>query len=164
MIGDGSLINTIEQETYEIEHHLHNNEIWFGSGASEDSLTPYQITSGNNDFGTEVLILDTGDTPFRTGGMLFFDIHRLKAVTIDETSLYLVRIIYGTGTVGEAETAKQYTTVPLQKILATGTAQTSPVPVMKKRNPVGTKIWCKIKNVTNGATLDLIFGLHEYLR
>ena len=65
--------NTNTQMT-RFESHFHNVEKWIGNGAVEDSLTGYTLTSGNNAFGTEVLLLDTGDTPI-VAGKLYFDAH-----------------------------------------------------------------------------------------
>ena len=151
----------ILKEAKEIEHHLHNEEIWIGNGVSEDSLTGYQLTSGNNDFGSEVLLLDTVNTPIRTG-KLFFDLHRLFVTAISSATPYLIRLIYGTGTVGDAETAKQYTTVPVTSAGVGSNLKGAPSDVLFDRVAAGTKVWAKCKNVTNLSTISVLIGLHEY--
>lgn len=156
-------LEQIEQEVYEVEEHVHNRELWVGNGASEDSLTPYQIISGNGVFGTEVLILDTGDTPFVTG-KLKFDLHRVNILDLSSATVYLLRFIWGTGTVAAAETAKQYTTVPIISVGVGSNISGTPSDLRFPRIDIGTKVWCKCKNATNLATIDLLAGLHEYDR
>jgi hypothetical protein len=159
-------INTVDELLLEIEaaeHHLHNREVWFGNGATEDSLTPYQITSGNAILGSEVLLLDTGDTPVIAGNTKF-DFHRIHITGLSSATVYHLRLIWGTGTVGDAETAKQYTTITIQKIIATGVAQGTPIALLMPQLAVGTKVWAKCKNATNLATLDILVGIHEYTR
>lgn len=145
----------------EIEHHFHNFERWFGSGAVEDALTPYTLTSGNADFGSEVLIFDTGDTP-TVAGKRFFDMRRIQVISLSHSSVYIIRFIWGTGTVGDAETAGQYTTIPF---IATGVGSNlvlAAADILTERLAVGTKVWGKTKNATNAATIDILVGKHEY--
>lgn len=167
-LSDRSIINITNEnvienlaETIEIDRHLHNVEIWFGANAVEDSLTSYQAVSGNNAFGAAISILGTNDTPFRTG-MTKFDFHRFQITDLSNANEYLIRVIWGSGTVNEAEANFQYTTYPVQKVIATGQAQGSPVGIIFRRQNSGTKIWIRIKNGTNLATLDCLGGIHEY--
>jgi len=145
----------------EIEHHIHNKERWVGNGATEDSLTPYTLTSGNGVFGTETLILDTGDTPIQSGKR-FFDFNKMEVISVSSATVYVIRIIYGTGTVAAAESAGQYTTLTM---IATGIGANIsgfPIEIRMPRLAVGNKVWVKIKNATNLATITALFGLHEY--
>lgn len=145
----------------EIEHHLHNVNRWFGSGAVEESLTPYTLTSGNGVYGSEVLILDTGDTPFQSGRR-FFDLYEVHPESTSSATHYFVRIIYGSGTVADAEAAGQYTTASFNPTGVGTFAGAESANVRNPRLPVGTKMWAKCKNATNLATIDVFFGLHEY--
>lgn len=159
-----SLIQDVEQEVYEIEHHIHRRSIFFGNGATVDSLTPYTLTSGNGDFGSEVLLLDTTDTPVVAGNK-FYDPHEVFFVDSSETTSYIIRFVWGNGTIGDAESANQYTTFPFQKIISTGNANGSIEDIGIKRLVCGYhKLWAKCKNVTNLATVTLFFGIHEYCR
>lgn len=149
-------------EVKELEQHFHTVERWYGASAVLASLTPYALISGNGIFGTEVLLLDTGDTPAIVG-KTHFDPHRILVDDADKTTPYMIRFIFGTGTVGDAESAGQYSDLPFRKIISTGSANGSASPIKMPRLPVGTfKIWAKIKNATNLATLDLFIGTHEY--
>ena len=161
MIGNGS---KMAQEVSEIEHHLHNNEIWFGSGATEDSLTPYTLISGNNLFGAAVQLLSPGDTPFVAGNTRF-DPHRMLPIAIDTASLYLVRLIWDEVSAAAGEAARQYTTFPIFPTGIGANINGSIVNVISKRPHSGADyLWGKCKNVTNLAELDIIVGIHEYER
>jgi hypothetical protein len=162
--ADQDQIDNIQEEVTEIEEHIHNLERWMGNNggnAEEEFLTPFQVASGNGIFGTEVQVLDTGDTPIQTG-KAFFDLHRLLITDLSDFELTYLRFIWGTGTVGEAEAAGQYTTVPVLRLSTLPTAGGVASDILFPHIPVGNKIWVKMKAPTNGATCDFIFGLHEY--
>jgi hypothetical protein len=157
-------MDNIQAEVIEIEEHLHNREKWIGNNGGdpqEDNLTSFQVASGNGIFGTEVLLLDTGDTPFRTG-KTFFDFHRLLITDLSEFETIYLRVIWGTGTVAEAEAAGQYTTVSVLRLSTLPTAGGFPMDIICPRIAVGTKVWIKMKATTNLSTCDFVFGLHEY--
>jgi hypothetical protein len=160
--GLEGVTNSLAYRVEELEKHIHNREKWFGNGAVEDSLTPYTLISGNNDFGQEVLLLDTGDTPV-DNGYDFFDLHKVEIINVDTASSYLIRIIWGNGTVGEAETAKQYTTLSVTPSGVGSNVAGAPVPILCPRIPVGSKVWAKCKNATNLAEIEILHGLHEYI-
>ena len=157
-----TIATDIETKVNEIENHFHNTELWLGNGAVEDSLTGYQLTSGNNLFGSEVLLLDTGDTPVRAGNTIFA-IHRMFITALSSGTPYYIRFIYGTGTVGDAETAKQYTTIPITSCGVGVNTKGSPAGLIFPRLAVGTKVWAKCKNASNLATISGLIGIHEYV-
>lgn len=159
----------IFDETVEIERHLHNRERWFGKSgdqsvndwAVEAGLTVFQSISGNGDFGgdpnDEAKILGTDDTPAITG-MTRFDGHRIVVNAASNANPYVLRVIYGTGTMAAAEGAGQYSDVVL-----TEAKKGTPVEIIMKRRTCGSdKIWVRAKNATNNATIDFFFGIHEY--
>lgn len=160
----GSLLATIEALTYSIARHVHGKEIWFGANATVASLTPYRLTSGSNDFGAAVQLLAAADLPI-VSDCTRFDLHRINPVAVSEASTYLVRLIWGSGTVAEAEAAFQYTTVSITPSSVGVNTFWAPIDVLFPRLPCGqVNVWAKAKNVTLNATLDIIFGLHEYDR
>lgn len=164
MIGNGNVLTNIYSEVKEIEHHLHNNEIWFGNGAVEDSLTPYTLISGNGIYGTAVELLAPGDTPF-VAGQTRFDPHRVLPVSIDTGSLYLVRLIWDEVSAAAGVTARQYTTFT---VLPTGVGSNidgSITDVIAKRIYSGVDyLWAECKNASNLAEIDILIGIHEYLK
>lgn len=171
MIDLIGLLRQIEQEAYEIEHHLHNRERWFGKlgvqtatdWGEEASLSPYRAISGNGVFGVdandEALVIGTDDTP-AIAGMIWFDPHRIMVTASSKATDWVLRIIYGSGTMADAETAGQYTDVMVQEA-----KKGSPIDVMKVRCACGSfKLWVRAKNVTDNATIDFFVGIHEYER
>jgi len=153
------------------DEHFHNRERWFGISADqsgndwalEAGLTPFQAISGDGDFGgdadDEAKVLGSDDTPVITNKH-FFDIHRILVITVSAATAYILRIVYGTGTMADAETAKQYSDVPY--IRESGVGRGRPIETMMPKLAAGTKIWIRAKNATNNATIDFLAGIHEY--
>jgi len=145
----------------EVEHHFHNHERWLGNGAVADSLTGYQLTSGNAAFGSEVELLTAVQTPIQAGHM-FFDLHSIFITALTSATPYILRFIFGTGTVAAAEAAGQYTSCLITSSGVGTNLKGSPTPLLMARHLSGTKIWAKCKNATNLATIDILIGIHEY--
>lgn len=133
----------------------------FGSGITEDSITGYSVASGNNAFGSETLLLDTGTTPV-VPGKTHFVVKRVGFIAVSSTTPYLIRLIYGTGTVGDAETAKQYTTFGIYPTGSGSNLGAVATEITFPRIAAGTKVWVKCKNATNAATVTLLIGIIEY--
>jgi hypothetical protein len=160
-----ALLATTAKEVAETEHHLHNRERWFGlagtpsatHGGDEATLLPYQATSGNADFGTEILLLGIDDTP-AISGMTRFDAHRLMVEAASNANPFIIRLITGSDTVGAAEAAGDYT-----DFMITDARKGSPVDIIDTRGYCNVdKVWLKVMNATNGATIDFFIGIHEY--
>lgn len=160
----------IEEEVIEVEGHFHNRERWFGIATiptatdwgEQASLSPYRVISGAGDFGSdandEALVLGTDDTP-AISGMTRFDAHRLEVTASSNAGDWVLRLIYGSGTMANAEAAGQYSDVMVQEA-----RKGSPVEVIMPRGTCGvTQLWVKGKNANNNATLDFFVGVHEYL-
>lgn len=155
----------------QVETHFHNREYWFGklgvqtatNWGQRASLTPYVVTSGNGDFGTDpgdaAQVLGSADTPVRAGSTVF-DMRRMSIVDVSTVTVWILRIIHGTGTIDEAEAAGQYTEITAQQPTANG--QNKPADMWCERLAVGEQVWVKGKNATNNATLQFLVGLHEY--
>lgn len=175
-LATAGLLSTEDSLSYrlgEIERHLHNRERWYGKLAvqtatdwAENNLTPFRAISGNNAYGTdpndEAQVLGTADTPIIAGNTRY-DLHKLFIVDASSTSIYKLRIIYGTGTMADAITAEQYSIVMVKIDAAAGETPNVPVPIMMRRGTCGqTKIWIQAWNAINNATIDFFVGLHEY--
>ena len=155
-------------EVVEIEHHIHNTEHWFGIAAGptgtnwgeELSLTPYRAITAAGDFGSdaddEALVLGADDTPI-FARMVKFDLHRIMISAASNATPFVLRIVYGTGTMGAAEAAHQYT-----EVMITEARKGAPIEMIQQRVSVGCQVWIRAKNATNNATIDFFIGLHEY--
>ena len=153
----------------EHDRHFHNRERWFGKSADQSgnnwgtqaSLTPFRAISGNGDFGSdandEAKVLGTDDTP-AIAGSVEFDIRRLEVESASNANPFIVRVIWGTGTMAAAESAGQYSDV-----MVMDARKGSPISCIVKRRTCGAdQIWVRIKNGTDNATLDFFNGAHEY--
>lgn len=153
-------------EVKEIETHFHSNECWFGkvavpsagvNEAEEYSLTPFQVDSGNNDWGTAICVLGTGNTPCENG-KTYLDLNQFLVTATERTGLHYIRFTWG-----ESEAAgiaaEHSTTVPF---FSTATLRNASVQIQGKRIPAGTKVWANVKCASNTGTVDFVFGIHEY--
>lgn len=146
-----------------VEQHFHTMEHWFGADATEESLTAYSADSGDGAFGTEVLVLDTDDTP-RTAGNTLFDARRILINTLQHSTAYVIQVVWGTGTFAASLSAGQHGETMVIKSTATGAAGGQPLDFRLPRIDVANKLWIRVKNATNGSTVSFFLGIHEYVR
>ncbi|MHA1344978.1 MAG: hypothetical protein ACTSO3_01125 [Candidatus Heimdallarchaeaceae archaeon] len=168
--------NNMAQEVYEIEHHLHNYEDWFGIAVAPDAelhvaddilgttlanpVLPFQLDGGNEIWGSWVQILGSSDTPNRPGNT-HFDLHKIEIVGSEHTNThYFIQIATGaTGAAGLS--ALTYTTVPY--LSPTNQAADRPIIALDRRSLVGEKAWARcVAMAKNEGTINFYFGTHEY--
>jgi len=157
-----------------IEDHLHRRNRTFGKSsdqsgnnwATEDRLVPFQAISGNGVYGAdaddEAKVFGTDDTPLITGenkfdpGMIL-----LEDVSVDTT--YILRLIWGSGTMADAITAGQYSTIPVM-FDSTNPQLSAGIPFLIgiPQITVGMKLWIQAKNATDNATADFYLVAHGY--
>ena len=162
-------IDGIDAEVTEIEKHFHNRERWFGKLAVQTAtdwgeqagLTPYRAISGLGVFGAdandEAQVLGADDSPAIVG-MTKYDAHRIEVQAASNANPFVLRLIYGDGTMADAEAAGDYTDVMVMEA-----RKGSPVDVLMPRRDVCCKLWARAKNAADNATIDFFIGLHEYL-
>lgn len=160
--------DSILDEATEVEEHLHNQTRWWGAVAvpSETNAIeanvdrPFVAVSGNDDWGTAIPILGTADNPVKPTDT-YFDANQILVVDTDHATAYRIRIIWGTGTSGDAITAGQWSEGMF--ITATGPFS-SGVPATGKmpRIPVGYKLWAQVWNATNASAVDFFWDAHGY--
>jgi len=144
----------------EVHKHFHNNEYWFGpDGANSISRTTanfWGLTAGTSfGWGTEALVHDGSDPGL---GWVKMDVRKMliKGVTAVNT-LYTIQWWEGSGTFGEA------TYVSEDEIYFPAAAKSDPVEIMTPRVAVTQKVWHRIRCETNGASLDIRYGIHGYI-
>ncbi len=165
--------NSLAYRVHEIEKHFHSREIWRGklgvqtaTDWADDTLSPYQAISGNNAYGAdandEAQVLGTADTPINSG-YVKYDLHRLLIITASSTTVYKLRIVYGSGTMADAITANQFSEIMVKYDPALFGGGGVPSEIMMPRRTCGTdKLWIQAWNATNNATIDFLVGIHEY--
>jgi hypothetical protein len=173
-------INTIQAnltstlaETVEIEHHYHNRERWRGKLAvqtatdwADDTLSPFRAISGNNAYGSDVndeaLVIGTADTP-AIAGMTKYDPHLIFVVDASSSTVYKIRLVYGSGTMAAAIAAGQFSEAMFRMDPAAAQDAHGPVDFRMPRLTCGTdQCWLQCWNASNNATLDFLVGWHEY--
>jgi hypothetical protein len=180
--GLSGVSNSLAYRVHEIEKHFHNYERWFGKTADQSGVNPwakaisdsglptsYVIKSGDDTFGgdsgDEAQIWGLYDT-LSVGGVTQtkLDIHRIFVTASSITTIWYLRFIWGTGTMADAITAGQYSTIPLVADAAQNGSIDVIVNIMLPRITIGThKIWIQGKSTTDNATIELLVGLHGYV-
>jgi len=174
--GLAGTANSLAYRVHEIEKHFHNYERWFGISADQSgtdwalsvstagAVTSFTAISGTNDFGAdandEAKVWGTSDA---MGTDTKLDFHEIFITASSVTTLWTLRIVYGSGTMADAVTAGQYTELPVIADAAQGGSIAVIIPVMMPRITIGThKIWIQAKNATNNATISFLVGAHSY--
>ena len=164
-----------------LDDHVHAVERWFSisgdqSGADwnesvSDAGMPdmFVATSGNGTYGTgdgpptdEAEIIGTDDT-CGIAGMTKYDLHRILIMAASETTIFIIRIVYGTGTMDAAVSASQYSELMVKRDTAIGESHGIPITMQMPRLTWGTdKVWIQVKNVVDDSTISFFVGLHCY--
>jgi len=172
--GLAGVSNSLAYKVHEIENHLHSRERWFGISGDQSGndwalaagLTPFVAISGAADYGgdasDEAKIFGTDDTPV-IAGSAYFDVHRMLILDVDHTTPYVMRLVWGTGTMAAAITALQFTEFAVMSDATNPQlAGAIPVEIMMPRIAVDTQVWMQAKNATDDSEIDFLIGMHEY--
>ena len=170
--GLAGVSNSLSYGIKELERHFHNRERWWGATGAPDETNaiaatvtvPFVAISGADTGGTAIPICGTADEPVPSPDNVKFDIHRVMVTDLDDdTTPWRLRIIYGTGTSGDAITAGQWTEIMVMTNAVPGNrAGGSPVDVIMRRVDVGAKCWAQSWNDTNLEDLSFFWGAHGY--
>ena len=182
VLGLSGTANSLAYKIHEIEKHCHNYERWFGKSADQSGENPwaaslsatgmqtaFRAISGSAAFGAdandEAQVWGLNDT-LSVGGatQTKLDIHDIFVTASSVTTMWYLRVVYGTGTLADAIAAGQYTEFPLVADASTGGSIDIIVPILMPRITIGThKIWIQGKNATDNATIDFLIGAHGYI-
>lgn len=164
--------DSLAYKVNEIEKHFHNRERWWGAVAVPDETNaidanvdrPFVAISGNNDWGAAIPILGTDDVPGIAGDVKA-DIHRILVTDLDDdTTPWRWRILWGTGTSGEAIAAGDWSEIMVQSNAVPGNrAGASPADVRMPRVDVGGKCWAQVWNQqATSEEMSFFIGVHTY--
>jgi hypothetical protein len=167
-----ALLEDVETEAKYIEDHLHHKTVWYGKNADQTtywanstSLVSFRATSGDNTYGTEgtdpakcFSALDT--LPELGVGLTYGDFDQVLFTSNSSSTLYKLRLIWGTGTVAEAVAAGQYS----ETVFLRDTADKSRQPRLWSTPKIGidNQLWVECWNASNDATIDFVIGVHAY--
>jgi hypothetical protein len=167
------LLLSAQRDSEYSEEHAHHKVRWFGKKAiqgANDWAVPldtglgllYRAISGAGVYGAdandEAKLFGTTDVPI--AGMVVGDFDQILMVANSSSTLYLCRIVWGTGTLAAAIAAGQYSEFPyfraaadnVRKIQVTSTSLIG----------VANAVWLQCMNATDNATLDFVVGVHGY--
>jgi hypothetical protein len=165
------------QEERYVEEHFHNIVRWYtkkNPQGANDWCAPlaghlgqfYRCISGNGTWGAdlndEALLFGTDDVLAELGaGLIYGDMDKILFIANSSATIYLVRIIWGTGTMADAIAANQYTEFPYLRDIADKDRKIQEFK-MRKVPVVGYKLWGQCQNATDNATIDFVMGVHAY--
>ena len=176
-IASQTTLADVERDAEYSETHVHTIVRWYTKknpqGVNE-WCTPlaghlaqfWRCISGNGTWGAdandEALLFGTDDLLTELGtGLTYGDMDKILFLANSSTTPYIVRIIWGTGTMAAAVTANQYTEIAFLRAVADTNRKVYELK-MPKVGVVGYKLWAQCQNATNNATIDFILGVHAY--
>jgi len=172
--------NSLAYRVHEIERHFHSRERWFGISANQsgndwalDTLTPFVAISGADAYGTdhtggagavdEAYVIGTDDMP-GISGMVKFDIHRILILDVDHSTVYKLRIVYGSVDRATSVSTGLYSEITILFDAVSPTISAgSPVDVQMPRLTSGVDmVWIEAWNANDNSQIDFLVGIHEY--
>jgi hypothetical protein len=169
--GLAGIDNSLAYRTHEIERHVHSYERWFETASVANGEIhvadracegggSFQADAGNDDWGTWIQILGSSDTP-ELSGLAKFDLHRIAFVAQERNNtVYCIQIGFGASGAA-ALSAESYTEFVIRT--GGGNSVITPIDVQMRRVDATTKTWLRLNCPgQNTATLNFIFGIHEY--
>ena len=160
--------------------HNHSRERWFGISGDQsgndwalDTLTPFVAISGANEYGTdhtggaglvdEAYVIGTDDMP-AISGRVHYDMHRVLILDVDHSTVYKLRIVYGSVDRATSVSAGQYSEVTVLFDAVTPTVSAgSAVEIRMPRLDSGVDmVWVEVWNATDNSEVDFLVGIHEY--
>jgi len=178
--GLAGVEDSLAYKVNEIERHFHSRERWFGISGDQsvndwatDTLTPFVAISGNDTYGTdhtggagavdEAYVLGTDDTP-AIGGMAKYDLHRILILDVDHSTVYKLRIVYGSVDRATSVSAGQYSEVTILFDAVSPTISAgSAIEIQMPRLTAGVDmVWIEAWNATDNSEIDFLVGIHEY--
>lgn len=166
-----SLVRRGAKEAWEVEHHFHNVERWYGAGASKAlklaSKTPFALAGANDGWGAWTTLLVPTDTP-AVAGSSHFDLHRVEFEDVQagaSKKASRFQIAWDTAVDGEADAITNGTyTEWISSPEKDGKAR--PNDILMKRLAVNTyyvfmRYWC-LDEDSSGSDTKVFVGSHEY--
>lgn len=159
----------IARDAQIVRTHNDSRERWIGKLAvpagnkvtDSGSKTPFQLVAGNDTWGTEVLVVDSADSPFVSAGNPYFHISRVFLTATNSTTIWKIRGVSSYVSLAEGLAAGRFT--EMMMVAPSPIVDAGPVDVRAPRLPVGIKVWFQAWNFgENGKTLDLFYSIHEY--
>ena len=162
-------IDEILEEVEEIDDHVHNDELWWGSVAvpTQDTACesnvdrPFTLASGNDTWGVAVPIIGRLDNPVKSW-QTKFDLHRVAISEVDNATPWKIRFLYGNQSLEEAAQAQRWTeTMSIASGIGSNIGA-GPSDMRMPILPVGWIVWAQCWNATLNDTISFFVGAHGY--
>jgi len=164
--------DSLSYRAEEIERHLHNLEKWFGIATIPDGeihvadrmvggIQPFILEAGDDDFGDWIQILGSADTPV-IGDQVKFDAHRFMVMSTNSTNPYIIQVVSGeSADIDSKIAAEEFTEAAY--ISASNNNDSGISEIMARRTDSAKKVWARCACIgSNGSTISMYFGIHEY--
>lgn len=159
-------------ETEILEKHHHNFEYWFGlhpsfqegvDCGSRDSMNPYIMTSGNDDYGDWLCILGSNDTPV-IAGKTRYDPHRAIYFDADQKeTVHRIQVVAAANTTAADAAAAAGQVCDAITIPATNKSVGLPTPSVCPRPVASTPLWARVwVDSQTAKEYKFFLGIHEY--
>lgn len=124
-------------------------------------VAAFQLTAGDNDFGSWLQVLGSDDTPIIADSAKF-DLHRVLITGTNSTNPFIIQVVTGESAgIAAKIAAEDFNEIPY--IAATNANDSGISEIMDHRRNTGEKVWMRCADVGgNATTLDLYLGIHEY--
>jgi hypothetical protein len=175
--ADGMLgvVDSVAYLAAVVNRHAHNYERWFGKKtipnaeisvatqmATYTNVAPvasFLLTSGNDNFGAWTQLLGSSDTPVIAPNAKY-NLSEFAFSGNNKAHTYFIQVGFGVSGAA-ALAANTYTTVAPSFDAVNNSIN---IAIVSERQATGTKMWARILCPThNAATVNLYFGLHEYI-
>lgn len=132
------------------------------TAADADTMTPYVLTGGNDDWGAWVQLIGSGDMPIRTGKETF-DIHDLLISSVSTAEMGRVQIGWDATTTTTIVANEAYSTVMFHPEGIGANVGVGHININTPDLDAGTLVFarCWIDG-ENGATADIHIEIHEF--
>lgn len=161
---DSMLLEKIDEESHTSKDTfgLSSSASFPTTAADADTMTPYELTSGDNAYGPWLFLIGSDDTPFRVDKETF-DINDLLIQTISAAETGRIQIGWDLTTTTAILTNETYTSIMFNPEGIGANVAVGHVDVDTIDIDAGTLVWARLwVDGENGATASIFLEIHEF--
>lgn len=159
-----TLSNKIDTEPHAPERFcgLNSSPSFPTTAADFNTMTPYQATSGNDDWGAWLHIIGSTDTPVISGKDTY-DIHEVEISSVSTAAFTRMQIGWDATTTTAILSNNTYTEVVYQPSGVGINISAAPIGIRMPDLDVGVLMFVRVwMDGQNAATVDFFVGTHEF--
>lgn len=161
---DTGLLQKIDEESHTPKDTLglSSSASFPTTAADADTMTPYVLTSGDDDWGPWLLLIGSDDTPLRTGKDTF-DINDLLVQTVSTAATGRIQIGWDLTTTTVILANETYTSVMFNPEGIGNNIGVGHIDIDTEDINAGTLVWGRLwVDGENGATASIFIEIHEF--